>query len=44
MNQEKLKKKTPVRFTSFGEQFGDSYDHPFNEEMEYVLLDWPADI
>jgi hypothetical protein len=28
---------------SFDDLFGDEYDHPFNEELEKVLMEWPAD-
>jgi hypothetical protein len=28
---------------SFDDLFGDEYDHPFNEEIEKVLMEWPAD-
>ena len=31
------------RIQSFCDQFGDTYDHPFNEDAEFIMLDWPSD-
>lgn len=36
-------KKHHFHLLSFGDLFGDEYDHPFNEEIDEVLMQWPAD-
>jgi hypothetical protein len=42
-NDTLTSKKHHFHLLSFGDLFGDEYDHPFNEEIDEVLMQWPAD-